>query len=63
MTGRQMSCRHPARQEKIQLPIAEQNFLRVRGLGWRIHCVVEVTESSINKQHIIINSDRSILPQ
>jgi hypothetical protein len=22
-----------------------------RGLGWRIHCVVEVTESSTNKQH------------
>ena len=25
-----------------------------RGLGWRIHCGVEVTESSTNKQHIII---------
>jgi hypothetical protein len=24
------------------------------GLGWRIHCGVEVTESSTNKQHIII---------
>jgi hypothetical protein len=24
-----------------------------RGLGWRIHCGVEVTESRINKQHII----------
>jgi hypothetical protein len=24
-----------------------------RGLGWRIHCGVEVTESSTNKQHII----------
>jgi hypothetical protein len=23
-----------------------------RGLGWRIHCGVEVTESSTNKQHI-----------
>jgi hypothetical protein len=23
-----------------------------RGLGWRIHCDVEVTESSTNKQHI-----------
>jgi hypothetical protein len=22
-----------------------------RGLGWRIHCGVEVTESSTNKQH------------
>jgi hypothetical protein len=22
-----------------------------RGLGWRIHCGVEVTESSANKQH------------
>jgi hypothetical protein len=27
-------------------------FLRyTRGLGWRIHCGVEVTESSTNKQH------------
>jgi hypothetical protein len=25
-----------------------------RGLGWRMHCGVEVTESSTNKQHIII---------
>jgi hypothetical protein len=25
-----------------------------RGLGWRIHCGVEVTESSTNKQNIII---------
>jgi hypothetical protein len=25
-----------------------------RGLGWRIHCGEEVTESSTNKQHIII---------
>jgi hypothetical protein len=25
-----------------------------RGLGWRIHCGVEVTESSTNKQHISI---------
>jgi hypothetical protein len=24
-----------------------------RGLGWRNHCGVEVTESSTNKQHII----------
>jgi hypothetical protein len=24
-----------------------------RGLGWRIHCGVEVTELSTNKQHII----------
>ena len=24
-----------------------------RGLGWRIHCGVEITESSTNKQHII----------
>jgi hypothetical protein len=22
-----------------------------RGLGWRMHCGVEVTESSTNKQH------------
>jgi hypothetical protein len=22
-----------------------------RGLGWRIHCDLEVTESSTNKQH------------
>ena len=29
-------------------------FLRyTRRLGWRIHCGVEVTESSTNKQHII----------
>jgi hypothetical protein len=25
-----------------------------RGLGWRMHCSVEVTESSTNKQHHII---------
>jgi hypothetical protein len=24
-----------------------------RGLGWRIHCGVEATESSTNKQHIL----------
>jgi len=24
-----------------------------RGLGWRIHCGVEVTESSTNKQHTL----------
>ncbi len=29
-----------------------------RGLGWRIHCGVEVTESSTNKQHIIIKGSR-----
>ena len=23
----------------------------IRGLGWRMHCCVEVTESSTNKQH------------
>jgi hypothetical protein len=26
-----------------------------RGLGWRIHCGVEVTESSTNKQHTLSN--------
>jgi hypothetical protein len=26
---------------------------QLRGLGWRIHCGVEVTESNTNKQHII----------
>jgi len=25
----------------------------IRGFGWRIHCGVEVTESSTNKQHIL----------
>jgi hypothetical protein len=24
-----------------------------RGFGWRIHCGVEVTESSTNKQHTL----------
>jgi hypothetical protein len=31
-----------------------RTFLKVvykRGLGWRMHCGVEVTESSTNKQH------------
>jgi hypothetical protein len=28
-----------------------------RGLGWRIHCGVEVTESSTNKQHISTPAD------
>ena len=27
-----------------------------RGLGWRIHCGVEVTKSSTNKQNIITNA-------
>jgi hypothetical protein len=26
-----------------------------RGLGWRVHCGVEVTESSTNKQHTHTN--------
>ena len=26
-----------------------------RGLGWRIHCGVEVTESSTNKQHRLVH--------
>jgi hypothetical protein len=32
------------------------SFRYTRGLGWRIHCGVEVTESSTNKQHIIIST-------
>ena len=28
-----------------------------RGLGWRMHCGVEVTESSTNKQHHVAVSD------
>ena len=32
-----------------------------RGLGWRIHCGVEVTESSTNKQHIIIEIERHLI--
>jgi hypothetical protein len=27
------------------------SFRYTRGLGWRMHCGVEVTESSTNKQH------------
>ena len=33
-----------------------------RGLGWRIHCGVEVTESSTNKQHIIITTTPFFFP-
>jgi hypothetical protein len=29
------------------------------GLGWRIHCGVEVTESSTNKQHHLSRRDPS----
>jgi hypothetical protein len=30
-----------------------------RGLGWRVHCGVEVTESSTNKQHhLFVQQDR-----
>ena len=29
-----------------------------RGLGWRMHCGVEVTESSTNKQHHLSRGDR-----
>ena len=31
----------------------EPSLRYTRGLGWRIHCGVEVTESSTNKQHMI----------
>jgi len=31
----------------------EPSLRYTRGLGWRIHCGVEVTESGTNKQHII----------
>jgi hypothetical protein len=31
----------------------EPSLMYTRGLGWRIHCGVEVTESSTNKQHMI----------
>ena len=33
----------------------------LRGLGLRIHCGVEVTESSTNKQHIIILKSKDVL--
>ena len=29
------------------------SFITSRGFGWRIHCGVEVTESSTNKQHTL----------
>ena len=32
------------------------SFRYTRGLGWRIHCGVEVTKSSTNKQNIITNA-------
>ncbi len=32
-----------------------RTFLKyTRGLGWRMHCGVEVTESSTNKQHLSV---------
>jgi hypothetical protein len=37
-------------------PLASaRHFLKPRGLGWRIHCGVEVTELSTNKQHTLLN--------
>jgi hypothetical protein len=31
----------------------EEERIRSCGFGWRIHCGVEVTESSTNKQHTL----------
>ena len=36
----------------LQQPRMVRTFLKyTRGLGWRMHCGAEVTESSTNKQH------------
>jgi hypothetical protein len=34
------------------------SFITSRGFGWRIHCGVEVTESSTNKQHTLSYPNR-----
>ena len=43
-------------------PRMVRTFLRgyTRGLGWRMHCGVEVTESSTNKQHHLSETPKRI---
>ena len=50
--GRHSVSPRPRPAPRVQRTPTGQRCLRyTRGLGWRMHCGVEVTESSTNKQH------------